>query len=84
MDLADLGAHHHAFAIFDRRPDGVWDLAQLIGIEQGPGVEVIAHLADAVICGVGYLFPLWDAKRQTLADKMMSTVCLPIGQDHDG
>ena len=44
----------------------------------------IAHLADAVICGVGYLFPLWDAKRQTLADKMMSTVCLPIGQDHDG
>lgn len=26
----------------------------------------------------GYLFPLWDAKRQTIADKIMSTVCLPI------
>jgi uncharacterized RDD family membrane protein YckC len=38
----------------------------------------IAHLVDAVICGGGYLFPLWDAKRQTLADKIMSTVCLPI------
>ncbi|HEX7826369.1 MAG TPA: RDD family protein, partial [Mycobacterium sp.] len=23
------------------------------------------------------LFPLWDAKRQTLADKIMSTVCVP-------
>jgi uncharacterized RDD family membrane protein YckC len=43
----------------------------------------IAHLVDAVICGAGYLFPLWDAKRQTLADKMMSTVCLPIQQDRD-
>jgi RDD family len=38
----------------------------------------IAHLVDALICGIGYLFPLWDAKRQTLADKIMSTVCLPI------
>ena len=44
----------------------------------------IAHLVDAVICGVGYLFPLWTAKRQTLADKIMSTVCLPIGPDRDG
>jgi uncharacterized RDD family membrane protein YckC len=38
----------------------------------------IAHLVDAAICYIGFLFPLWDAKRQTLADKIMSTVCLPI------
>jgi uncharacterized RDD family membrane protein YckC len=38
----------------------------------------IAHAIDAVICYVGYLFPLWDAKRQTIADKILSTVCLPI------
>ena len=31
-----------------------------------------------LICYIGYLFPLWDAKRQTLADKIMTTVCLPI------
>ena len=37
-----------------------------------------AHIVDAVICNIGYLFPLWDAKRQTIADKLMSTVCLPI------
>jgi uncharacterized RDD family membrane protein YckC len=38
----------------------------------------IAHLVDGVIFGIGYLLPLWDAKRQTLADKIMSTVCLPL------
>jgi uncharacterized RDD family membrane protein YckC len=38
----------------------------------------IAHGIDAIICYVGYLFPLWDAKRQTIADKILSTVCLPI------
>ena len=40
-------------------------------------VRQIAHFVDAIICYIGYLFPLWDAKRQTLADKIMSTVCLP-------
>jgi uncharacterized RDD family membrane protein YckC len=38
----------------------------------------IAHAVDAALFCVGYLFPLWDAKRQTLADKMMATVCLPL------
>jgi uncharacterized RDD family membrane protein YckC len=38
----------------------------------------IAHAVDAAIFYVGYLFPLWDAKRQTLADKMLATVCLPL------
>ncbi len=41
-------------------------------------VRQLAHLVDAIICYIGYLFPLWDAKRQTLADKIMSTVCLPV------
>ncbi|MGB7111682.1 MAG: RDD family protein, partial [Mycobacterium sp.] len=40
----------------------------------------IAHLIDSAIFYVGYLFPLWDAKRQTLADKIMATVCLRIEQ----
>lgn len=40
-------------------------------------VRQIAHFVDAVICYVGYLFPLWDNKRQTLADKIMTTVCIP-------
>ncbi|PQM44000.1 Proline-rich antigen [Mycobacterium talmoniae] len=40
-------------------------------------VRDIAHIVDMIICYVGFLFPLWDAKRQTLADKMISTVVLP-------
>jgi uncharacterized RDD family membrane protein YckC len=43
----------------------------------GPGmafVRDIAHLVDTIICYVGYLFPLWDSKRQTLADKIVGTV----------
>jgi uncharacterized RDD family membrane protein YckC len=37
-------------------------------------VRDICHIVDAVICYVGFLFPLWDAKRQTLADKIVRTV----------
>lgn len=41
-------------------------------------VRQIAHLIDGAICYIGYLFPLWDAKRQTIADKLLKTICLPI------
>jgi uncharacterized RDD family membrane protein YckC len=41
-------------------------------------VRQLAHAIDGIICYIGYLFPLWDAKRQTLADKILSTVCVPI------
>ncbi|WP_245906728.1 RDD family protein [Mycolicibacterium palauense] len=40
-------------------------------------VRQVAHIVDTLFCYIGYLFPLWDAKRQTLADKIMSTVCIP-------
>jgi uncharacterized RDD family membrane protein YckC len=40
-------------------------------------VRQLVHVVDGAICYIGYLFPLWDAKRQTLADKIMSTVCVP-------
>ncbi len=38
-------------------------------------VRDLAHMADSFFY-VGYLWPLWDAKRQTFADKMLSTVVL--------
>lgn len=41
-------------------------------------VRQLAHVLDTLICYLGYLFPLWDAKRQTFADKLMSTVCVPL------
>jgi uncharacterized RDD family membrane protein YckC len=37
-------------------------------------LRVVAHFVDSIICYVGWLFPLWDAKRQTLADKIIKSV----------
>ncbi len=40
-------------------------------------VRDICHIIDSIICFIGYLFPLWDAKRQTIADKIVKTVVIP-------
>jgi Protein of unknown function (DUF2752) len=37
----------------------------------------ICHVLDSLACYIGWLFPLWDAKRQTFADKIVSTVVIP-------
>ena len=36
-------------------------------------VRYLAHIVDALPCDLGYLWPLWDAKRQTFADKIIGT-----------
>jgi hypothetical protein len=45
-------------------------------------VRELLYLVAAGICGilwiVAVLFPLWDQKRQTLVDKIISTIALPI------
>ncbi len=38
----------------------------------------VAHTLDTFLCYIGFLLPLWDPKRQTLADKIMSTVCISV------
>ena len=35
----------------------------------------VAHVVDGILW-LGYLWPLWDARRQTFADKLCSTVVL--------
>lgn len=45
---------------------------ELIGSGSGIGRK-FAHILDALICGLGWLLPIVDAKRQTIADKVMST-----------
>jgi uncharacterized RDD family membrane protein YckC len=37
-------------------------------------VRALATIINSVICYVGWLFPLWDRDKQTLADKIVSTV----------
>ncbi len=36
-------------------------------------VRYLCHIVDS-ICYIGYLWPLWDSKRQTFSDKIMSTI----------
>ena len=45
----------------------------------GGGMSIVRQLAkiiDGLPCYIGYLFPLWDEKKQTLSDKVMKTVVL--------
>jgi hypothetical protein len=39
---------------------------------RGVRPSVGAHRRQ-LICYIGWLFPLWDAKRQTIGDKIMTT-----------
>jgi uncharacterized RDD family membrane protein YckC len=39
-------------------------------------IRQFAHVLEPLSLGLGYLWPLWDAKRQTFADKLASTVCV--------
>lgn len=51
------------------------DTGELIGGGMGI-VRALAHFVDQLICYIGFLFPLWDGKRQTIADKIVGTVVL--------
>lgn len=41
-------------------------------------VRYIAHFVDSIILFIGWLFPLWDSKRQTIADKIMKTYVIDV------
>jgi uncharacterized RDD family membrane protein YckC len=63
-----------------KRVLGISLISEQTGQPIGAGmafVRDICHIVDSIICDIGYLFPLWDAKRQTLADKIMRTVVVP-------
>ena len=43
-------------------------------------VRDLLHVLDGLFCYIGFLFPLWDARRQTLfGDKILNTVVLSEG-----
>jgi len=42
-------------------------------------VRQLLHIVDSVPCiPVGYLWPLWDEKRQTFADKILKTIVIVV------
>ncbi|GAA4957078.1 RDD family protein [Actinoplanes utahensis] len=60
-----------------RKALGIKLISEQTGQPIGGGsafVRDLAHFLDQISCYVGYLFPLWDAKKQTFADKIMTTI----------
>ncbi len=52
------------------------------GLPVGPGhafIRDLAHMLDVPCLPIGLLWPLWDARRQTFADKLASTVVIAEG-----
>ena len=45
---------------------------QLLGSGTGIGRK-FAHIVDGLVCGLGYLLPIVDQNRQTIADKLLDT-----------
>ena len=45
---------------------------EVIGSGAGIGRKFV-HIVDSIVCLLGWLLPLVDSKRQTIADKIMST-----------
>ncbi|MFJ5843916.1 RDD family protein [Streptomyces sp. NPDC092903] len=43
-------------------------------------VRKLAHIVDSLPCYLGWLWPLWDVRRQTFADKMCSTVVIKVAK----
>ena len=47
----------------------------------GPGkafLRQVTHILDGAACYVGYLWPLWDEKKQTFADKINNTYVIKL------
>lgn len=58
---------------------GIRLIGEKTGEPLGPGltfVRALCHILDQLPCYLGYLWPLWDAKKQTFADKIMSSVVI--------
>jgi uncharacterized RDD family membrane protein YckC len=58
---------------------GIRVINEQTGNKIGGGMGIarqFVHIVDSP-CLIGYLFPLWDAKRQTFADKILNTVVVP-------
>ena len=61
---------------------GIMLIDEQTGRPPGGGMTFVRYLAktiDSLACYVGWLFPLWDAKRQTISDKLVHTVVVPGG-----
>jgi len=62
-----------------KRVVGIRVLRERDGHVIGAGLSIgraILHVVDQLPCYLGYLWPLWDAKKQTFTDKIVQTVVI--------
>lgn len=57
---------------------GIKLIGERTGAPIGAGMSFLRQLVHVVdqICYIGYLWPLWDPKRQTFADKIFSSIVI--------
>jgi uncharacterized RDD family membrane protein YckC len=65
-------------ATLGKRAVGIRLVGEQTGQPIGPGMAFVRQLVHVVdgFCYIGYLWPLWDDKRQTFADKILNTVVI--------
>lgn len=66
---------------FGKQMAGLKTVSEQTGQVVGGGMGVaraFAHIIDSLICYIGWLFPLWDGKKQTIADKIVKTVVVVV------
>jgi uncharacterized RDD family membrane protein YckC len=62
---------------FGKKTAGIRLISEKTGQPVGGGAGIgraFLHILDWVPCYVGFLWPLWDAKKQTFSDKLLTTV----------
>jgi uncharacterized RDD family membrane protein YckC len=60
---------------------GIKLLREQDGQVVGGGLSIgryFVHIVDSLPFYLGYLWPLWDAKKQTFADKILQTVVVKV------
>jgi uncharacterized RDD family membrane protein YckC len=64
---------------FGEQAVGIRIVLEATGQPMGFGLAIghyLGHILDGLPCYLGYLWPLWDAKNQTFADKICSTLAI--------
>lgn len=59
---------------------GIRLIHEQTGQPVGVGMAIaraFVHILDAIPCYLGFLWPLWDAKKQTFADKILTHIVVP-------
>ncbi|WP_329118377.1 RDD family protein [Streptomyces sp. NBC_01465] len=76
------------FKLYKEGTEGAWIGKKALGIRlvrEADGqplgfgmafVRYLAHFVDSLACYLGWLWPAWDAKKQTFADKIISSIVI--------